>query len=141
MGQPELTESAAAWELRAAWAARWEVVLVVGRARRHRGYVEHVAPSSAFALLWDGRGLLHVPCSLVRAVRRPHFHETDWGQPVGPPPEREPLPLPMPGQLALDVGDGARPAGWEDPRQRLASARAEGKRRAVRREKDSASSG
>lgn len=148
---PVLTESSAAWALRAAWAGRWEVALSTRHGRRHRGYVEHVSPTSAYALLWDVSGLLHVPCALVRAVRRPHEHEPAWGEAVARPAAdpREAIALPMAGQLALDVGDGDRPEAWRDPREEAAARaaevearraeharrRGEGKRRAVAREK------
>lgn len=140
MTRPAVRESAVAWDLRGALAGGWEVVLALPRRRRVRGYVTHVAPTDAFALVWDGAGELHVPLGLVRSVRRPHFHE-DAGAPVARPDAPE-LPAAMAGQVGFLVED--RPAGWTDPREARAAAaaevarrRAEGKRRAVAREKSS----
>lgn len=115
-GRPAPLESAVAWELRAAWAGLREVALSLPR-RRLRCYVVRVAPTDAFAVVWDGRAELHVPLARVRAVRRPHFHEGD-GPALQPPPRPGDRELrQMPGQLAL-FGEQDRPAGWEDPRAR-----------------------
>jgi hypothetical protein len=107
--RPALPEAAVAWELRGAWAAAREVVLVLGRAAgrppRVRGYVQHVAATGAFALVWDGGGESHVPLALVRAVRRPHFHEARDGGAVAPPPLRPRAPAQLPGQLTMELGD------------------------------------
>lgn len=100
--KPDLPESSAAWELRGAWAAQREVALSLRGEARLRGYVTHVAPTDAFALLWDGALEVHVPCALVRAVRSPHFHEEGWGPPVAPPGARPVLEA-LPGQLAFDL--------------------------------------
>ena len=109
MSSPAKLERAVAWELRAAWARRLEVVLVLERSRRVseprvRGFVEHVSPTNAFALVWDGEGTQHVPCQVVAAVRSPHFSEPLDGPPVAPPPARAAIALPHvhPGQLTLD---------------------------------------
>jgi hypothetical protein len=105
------TERAVAWDLRGAWARRLEVVLVMAADReRLRGYVEHVASTGAFALVWDGSHAVHAPLALVRAVRRPTAfqpghaqHEPADGEPVGQPRQRAPaIPAPMPGQLSFD---------------------------------------
>jgi hypothetical protein len=103
--RPARLERVCAWELRTAWALRREVVLVMGERGRVRGYVQHVAPTDAFALVWDGRGEVHLPCALVATVRRPHFSEPLDGEPVGavPVPEVRQAPPPMDGQLALDL--------------------------------------
>jgi hypothetical protein len=119
------------WDLRAAWAGGWDVGLTLRGGRRLRCRVERVAASGAFAIVWDGRGELHVPVARVLAVARPHFHEPGW---AGAVPRREsrarPIVLAPPGQLAFDVDDG-RPAGWVDPREALQARRGEGKRRAA----------
>lgn len=100
--RPARREAAVAWELRGAWAARREVVLVCdGDVSRVRGYVEHVAPTDAFALMWEGAGLAHVPLARVSAVRRPHFDEPLDGCPVTPPPFRVRVPEQLPGQLEM----------------------------------------
>lgn len=136
---PATREGVAAWQLRAAWVRRREVSCALVGGDRVRGYVLHVSASGAYALVWDGAGEVHVPCALVLTVRRPHFQEPLDGKPVAPPPPREAIALPSAGQLALAVGDGARPENWdqlvgEDDRRRrdLARRRAEGRRRAVR---------
>jgi hypothetical protein len=133
---PERAELALAWDLRAAWAGGWNVGLTLRGGRRVRCRVERVAASGAFAVVWDGRGELHVPIARVLAVARPHFHEPAWGPAVAPRSggERRAIALPMPGQLAFDVDDG-RPADWVDPREALQARRGEGKRRAVAFEK------
>lgn len=107
--QVAYTERAAAWELRGAWATQVEVVVVLEADRgRVRGYVEHVAASNAYALIWDGIGNAHVPLSMVATVRYPHFHEPLDGERVARP-EREPrIPAQIPGQLAFE-GEGF---GW-----------------------------
>lgn len=95
-------ESAAAWDLRGAWAVGSEIV-VAWPGGRVRGYVEHVSPTDAFALVWDGAHALHVPLGLGPSVRRPHFHEPlDH---VRRPLRRTAVPLPMPGQLAFALND------------------------------------
>lgn len=97
-------ESEVAWELRGAWATLRELV-VVWPGGRVRGFVEYVAPTDAFCLMWDGRGTIHVPLGLLPSVRRPHFHEPADGEPVVPPMIRQRVPLPMPGQLSLPLED------------------------------------
>lgn len=99
--RPALPEAAVAWELRTAWAKQRDVGLSLRGGRRVRGYVVHVAPSGAFALVWDGTGDLHVPTGVVLAVHRPHYHEPEWGAPVAPPMRGPAIPVPMAGQLAL----------------------------------------
>lgn len=99
---PAAREAAAAWELRGAWAAQREVVVTAGR-WRVRGFVAHVAPTGAFAMVWDGRDEVHVPLAQVGAVRRPHFTEPMDGAAVPRPAPRRALPM-LPGQLALDLG-------------------------------------
>lgn len=98
-------ESAAAWELRAAWAARREVVVALDHPAafpRIQGYVENVSPTAAYAVIRDLGGACHVPLTLVLSIRSPHFSEaTD--RPAGelpPPPVRQEVPD---GQLALDL--------------------------------------
>lgn len=56
---------------------------------RVRGYVRSVAPTCAYALVWDGTDDAHIPLALVRTVRRPHFSSPEDGDPVTPPPPRE----------------------------------------------------
>jgi hypothetical protein len=98
-------ESAAAWELRAAWAAQREVVLALDHPAafpRIQGYVENVSASGAYAVIRDAAGACHVPLTLVLSVRTPHFTEaTDL--PAGaipPPPVQQWVPD---GQLSLDL--------------------------------------
>lgn len=101
--EPERPESAIAWELRTEWALGREVALSLTRRPPVRGYVEHVAPSGAFILLWDGLGQLHVPVGLVAAIYRPHFHEAGWGPRVEPRAESLPRRVvQLPNQLAFD---------------------------------------
>jgi hypothetical protein len=94
--------SAVTWQLRGAWASRREVVLVGVDVR---GYIEHVAPTGSFALVWDGAGLIHVPADRVLAVRVPHFHEDGDTPSVAPPPPRSVHAPPPPGQLAFNLND------------------------------------
>lgn len=111
MNDVAYTERAAAWELRGAWGTQREVVIVMeGKRGRVRGYVEHVAASNAYALIFDGRGSAHVPLAFVATVRRPHFHEPDDGDPVPRPARapREGLPYVHPGQLSFDISDPIR---------------------------------
>ena len=97
---PRHLESAVAWELRTAWATQREVVVLVDAdLTRVRGYVEHVAASDAFTVVWDGRELVHVPIALVSAVRRPHFTMED--APVQPR-KREPA-IVLDGQLEFEI--------------------------------------
>lgn len=94
-----------AWELRTAWASQREVIVVCAADRqRVRGYVQHVAPTDAFALVWDGRGDAHVPLALVLAVRRPHFSAPEDGGRVEPP-ERPPPIVVLAGQLQFEMAD------------------------------------
>jgi hypothetical protein len=65
---------------------------------RVRGYVEHVAPTDAFALMWDGSGVAHIPLAVVAAVRKPHHTMSDL--PVVPRVQRRAIVLP--GQLEMD---------------------------------------
>lgn len=104
MTRPVLREQDAAWELRTAWALGREVVLRLDAERctvpRVRGTVSHVAPTGAFVLMRDEReGDLHVPCSLILAIRRPHF--TEPLDAPEPSPEEEGQ---LPGQLRLGGG-------------------------------------
>lgn len=101
-GELRRRESAAAWELRGALAAVREIV-VAWPGGRVRGYVEHVSPTDAFALVWDGRSTIHVPLTLGPSVRRPHFHEDDVSEAVAPPARR--VRRPMSGQLAFVLDD------------------------------------
>lgn len=101
-------ESAAAWDLRGAWASRRVVVLALDPDRavlpRIEGYVEHVAASNAFAeiLELDG-GEISVPCAVILSVRRPHFQEpADAGALLAPDLGRRETVLDRyPGQLSL----------------------------------------
>jgi hypothetical protein len=107
------------FELRGAWAAQTERVVVLTRGPRAvdapqpqgvpgapadrarvRGYVTHVAASGAFVLVWDGHGEAHVPVELIGAVHRPHFSAVEHGEAVSPPPSREVRAV-ISGQLAL----------------------------------------
>jgi hypothetical protein len=100
---PSRRESECAWELRGAWAIQREIV-VAWPGGRVRGYVEHVAATNAFALVWDGTETVHVPLALLPSIRRPHYHEPLDGQAVAPPtPVRRELP--MAGQLTFAFDD------------------------------------
>lgn len=105
---PQKTESSVAIELLAAWAAQREVIVVLMAHRatsridlpgapadrsRVRGYVRSVAPTCAYALVWDGIDDTHIPLALVRAIRRPYFNSPEDGESVPPPPLREILIL------------------------------------------------
>lgn len=127
---PDQSERALAWDLRAAWAGGWDVGLTLRGGRRVRCRVERVAATGAFAVVWDGRGELHVPVARLLAVARPHFHEPAWGSAVPRRSDPAPIVLASPGQLAFDVDDG-RPLDWVDPREALQARRGAGKRRAV----------
>lgn len=111
-------EQAWAWELRTAWALGREVIIVLeddGQPlpKEHvRGYVTHVAPTDAFAVLDvvaqeenELGGKLHVPCALVLTVRRPHFHEDGPARPDRPAPRFKGMPEPNPDQLAFWGGE------------------------------------
>lgn len=112
---PERLEAAVAWELRGAWATQREVVVVMqgsaGRTAdtrdapadraRVRGYVEHVAPTDAFAKMWDGSGDVHVPIVRVATVRKPSFSEPLDGNPVAPR-VREPIYVDYGDQLTFE---------------------------------------
>lgn len=94
-------ESAAAWELRAAWATGRVVSLRLEGADEERvaGVVTSVSATDAFVLMGDER--IHVPLNRVLSVRRPHFSE--------PADERFPEARPemapdVPGQLRLADG-------------------------------------
>ena len=119
-------EGALTWDLRAAWAAGWNVGVLLKGGRRVRGVVDRVASSGAFVVLWDGRGPLHVPLARVVAVSRPHFHEPEWGPSVEPRQLVPALELPV-GQMSFEVWDG-RPAGWVDPRAELQQRRGRSRR-------------
>lgn len=101
-------ESAAAWDLRAAWALRCAVVLAldprIAAHARVAGWVDHVSPTDAFAVLElvDGEGMT-VPCVAVLSVRAPHFHEpADAEIRMAPRRPRRTTVLDVyPGQLAL----------------------------------------
>jgi hypothetical protein len=109
--RPQPRESDVAWELRGAWASQREVVVTLDEARpgpKHddappgrksvRGYVEHVAPTDAFALMWDGRSVAHIPLARVMGVLRTHMDSR--GRKVKPR-EREPIVL-LSGQMSFD---------------------------------------
>lgn len=133
--EPARAPDALAWDLRAAWAGGWQVVATTRRGARVRGLVEHVAPTGAFALLWNGAAEVHVPVGALRSVRRPALGERDG---TGPVRRRRRAPIAMPArQLAFDF-DG-RPEGWTDPRVELAERRREAARlrAANRRRKNS----
>jgi len=70
------SETAKAWELRGAWAARRVVVLSLSERcepRRLEGKVDHVAVTDVFAIVAG----THVPMVDVLAVHRPHFSQVD----------------------------------------------------------------
>lgn len=110
-------ESAAAWDLRTAWALRHVVVLSldpdVAAMPRLAGYVERVSPTGATAqlepveapeaLAWE-TGLITVPCGAVLSVRRPHFHEPRDAAALAAPSRgrRETVIDQFPGQLSFD---------------------------------------
>lgn len=103
-----LTESAAAWELRTAWALRREVIVVLSKPAwlpRFRGLVEHVSATDSHAeLIGADGGFLHVPLWVVAAVRRPHFHEDGPAAPRRRYPEERPrVTIQLPGQLSLPI--------------------------------------
>lgn len=107
MTEVATTEQAWAWELRTAWALGREVVVVLdGQEERVRGYVTHVSPSGAYALVDVDRFPqdLHVPCALVLTVRHPHFHEDGPPKPDRPAPRFRGMPEPDPNQLELFEG-------------------------------------
>jgi hypothetical protein len=97
--------------MRTAWGAQYEVVVALKDARPGpdipgspadrktvRGYIEHVASTGAFALMWDGGSIVHVPTQRVMGVLRTHYSME--GKPVSPR-EREPIIM-YNGQLAFD---------------------------------------
>jgi hypothetical protein len=101
-------ESAAAWDLRSAWAARRPVVLTLDAAvavvARVAGYVERVSATGATCDVDDlAGGRIVVPLRVVLAVRRPHFHEPADRVAAAAParPQRDDGPLS--GQLAWDL--------------------------------------
>lgn len=79
MALPERPTSAVAWELRAVWATRREVVLVLDEEYadlpRVQGPVVRVAVTPVAATILDRVGEILVPLGVVLAVRRPHFTE------------------------------------------------------------------
>lgn len=97
-----------------------------------RGYVERVAATDSYALLWVGEWTVHVPLERVLAVARPHFHEPAWGDRPAAPPRREVREMPA-GQMALfgALAGELEPDGSR--RAALAVRRARGKRRSVGR--------
>jgi hypothetical protein len=103
-------ESAIAWQLRGAWASRRAVVITLDAERtivaRVEGYVEYVSPTGATAEVDDLDGdRITVPTSVVRSVRKPHFHEPHDARAAAAPP-RTPRDLAPPGdQLAFDFPD------------------------------------
>lgn len=102
--RPARPESAVGWELRGAWASRREIVATLRADRpRIRGYVEHVAATDAFALIWDGAGMAHAPIERVLSIRSPHFSEPADGEPVAPPARRRAIVTQPPEQLELDL--------------------------------------
>lgn len=109
--RPQPREVDAAGWMRTAWGAQYEVVVALDGARPGpdipgspadrkavRGYVEHVASTGAFALVWDGRAIAHVPMRRVMSVLRAHYSMD--GNPVSPR-AREPIIM-YDGQLAFD---------------------------------------
>lgn len=103
-------EQAHAWDLRGAWAGRRPVVVRLDGERvevdRLAGYVEHVSPSGAYAVVDDlDRGEVHFPCAVVLAVIRPHFHEPGAADLLAARPSRGPALAVPPGQLAFELGD------------------------------------
>lgn len=101
-------ESAAAWELRSAWATGRRVSLRLEGADEERvaGRVTSVSATDAFVLVEDG-GEIHVPLSRVLSVRRPHFSEPRDARVLYPEDRPEMAPE-VPGQLRLADG---RPPG------------------------------
>jgi hypothetical protein len=101
-------ESAAAWELRTAWASRRVIVILLDPAvaafTRLAGWVERVSPTDALAVLetLDGERV-DVPCSAVLSLRRPHFTEPEDRPALAAPP-REPRVIDPPhaDQMAFD---------------------------------------
>lgn len=77
---------------------------------RVRGYVEHVAPTDSFVLVWDGAGVMHVPLALGLSVRRPHFSVPEDGARVAPRC-RSGVPVQLVGQLEFDFGEVFGEAG------------------------------
>lgn len=93
-------ESAAAFELRGAWASRKVVSLLLDRdladIPRIRGTVERVAATDAFCVVLEPDGFpTHVPLCAVLAVRSPHFHEP------ADEPARTDADAPLPGQTRI----------------------------------------
>jgi hypothetical protein len=104
------TGAAALWELRAAWATRREVVLVLSERAdlpRVRGTVEHVAPTGTVVHVLDEgeEDPIVVPAYLIRAVRRPHFHEDGV--------EARPAPAPRDLRALNRAAEGQRRIGEE----------------------------
>lgn len=117
---PEAPTPEVVWELRTAWGACRETIVILTSPRagvrpavpgvmgapadraRVRGYVTSVAATGAYALLWDGVGETHIPCALVADVRRPYFANPEDGLPVTPPPPRVVIVL----DNQLDLADG-----------------------------------
>jgi hypothetical protein len=114
MNYPRVQERNVALDLLEHYRKRHEVVIVLERRaagttskpgapadrQRIRGYVVHVAPSFAFALLWDGEAEAHIPLALVLGVHRPHFLEPLDGKAVSAPPARQTIAV-MAGQMML----------------------------------------
>lgn len=99
-------ESAAAWELRTAWALRRAVVLSldVVDLPRVAGWVETVAATDAFADVETPSGeVVRVQCGVVLSVRSPHFHEPADGEIrlAGSRERRRTVVDDFPGQLDL----------------------------------------
>lgn len=100
-----------AWDLRAAWAAGWQVAVVMDEDCEHRrlkGFITRVVPTGAYALLDVGGDVYHLPCASILTVRRPHFHEDGPSAPMHLRPQKKELPA---GQLALfeeEIGRGSR---------------------------------
>ncbi len=99
--EPAVRESAICWELRAAWARLREVALSLVDGGRVCCYVEHVAPSGAFCLVWDGGDELHVPVAMIAAVRQLSYEEGDFVFPLAPPRLRSRAPVQIFGQMEL----------------------------------------
>lgn len=96
-------EDRLAWELRGYMVTLREIV-VAWPGGRIRGYVQYVAPTDAFTLIWDGLRETHIPVLIISSIRRPHYHEPLDGKPVERPQRH--VIFVYPGQLQFDLDDG-----------------------------------
>jgi hypothetical protein len=103
--EPARLENVVAGRLRVHMVLLDEVVLVWPDGRV-RGYVDYVAMSDAFCLVWNGEDFIHVPLGLLPTVRKPHFHEDGQEPKVALPPRRVRVPVQLEGQLELWVERG-----------------------------------